>query len=118
MLLSIQCLVLLLAYAHFAFGYITTSALLLAYKLFPLDYITSGLLTRKPRHTPLTPCAASSRAASLISTTPGCFALPGYSILTKQPAPSKRQQKSANATMSLLHKANHIPSSSLKRKCS
>ena len=48
MLLSIQCLVLLLAYAHFAFDYIT-SALLLAYTLFPLDYITSGLLTRKRR---------------------------------------------------------------------
>ena len=46
MLLSILCLVLLLAYAHFAFDCVT-SALLLAYAFFPLDYITSGLLTHK-----------------------------------------------------------------------
>ena len=52
-LLSILCLMLLLAYAHFAFDCIT-SALLLAYKLFPLDYTTSGLLTRKRCLTRLT----------------------------------------------------------------
>ena len=45
-LLSIQCLVLLLAHTHFAFDCVT-SALLLAYTFFPLDYITSGLLTHK-----------------------------------------------------------------------
>ena len=48
MLLSIQCLV-----------------LLLAYKLFAFDYITSGLLTRK--HYRLRCRAASPRAASLIT---------------------------------------------------
>ena len=46
MLLSILCLVLLLAYAHFAFDCIT-SALLLAYAFFPLNYVTSGLLAHK-----------------------------------------------------------------------
>ena len=49
LLLSIQCL-----------------ALLLAYKLFPFDYITSGLLTRKRYR--LRFRAASPRAASLIAT--------------------------------------------------